>query len=138
MPTFTFNVISPDGNLFHGDVDKVSVPTSQGEITILPNHIPLFSKLNEGEIKIKKGNQLTFVAVIGGFLEVNKTSVSVISDYAVKADSLELARAQEAKERAQHALHEKVAKEDIISAQKEFQKAMMELRIADKMRKRES
>jgi len=136
MNTFQFQIISPDGTIFHDEIDEVSVPTTQGEITILPHHIPLFSKLTEGEIKIKKGNHTTFVAFIGGFLEVNKTQTAVISDYAIKADSIELARAQEAKERAQAALKEKVEKEDIITAQKEFGRAMMELKVADKMRKR--
>lgn len=136
MATFQFQIISPDGTIFHDEIDEVSVPTTHGEITILPHHVPIFSKLAEGEIKIKKSNHTTFVAVIGGFLEVNKTETAVISDYAIKADSIELARAQEAKERAQQALKEKVEQGDIVTAQKEFQRAMMELKVADKMRRR--
>ena len=131
-----FEIISPDGTIYNDDVDQVTVPTPAGEITILPHHIPLFSKLSEGEIKIKKASHTSFVAVIGGFLEVNKDKTSVISDYAIKADSIELAKAEEAKKRAEQALKEKVEKEDLITASKEFQKAMMELKIADKMRKR--
>jgi F-type H+-transporting ATPase subunit epsilon len=67
---FELQILSPTGEVFHESVDEALLPTSKGEIAILPHHIPLFSKLSEGTITVKKSGKETLIAIVGGFLEV--------------------------------------------------------------------
>ncbi len=131
---FQLQVLSPVGEVFNDTVDEVSLPTNKGEISILSHHVPLFSKVEEGTITIKKGGKNTVIAVVGGFLEVNEQSVSILSDYAIKAENIEIAKATEAKKRAEDFLSNKQSAAELIMAEKELQKSLLELKVADKMR----
>lgn len=135
--SFELQIISPDGIIFHDQVNEVSLPTTLGEITVLPHHIPLFAKLTEGEIKIKKDGKETLIAVLGGFLEIDKVRVTVVSDYAIRAENIERAKAEEAKLRAEEAMRDKEAKIDALLAEKDLRKSILELKIAEKVRKRQ-
>ena len=67
--TFSFRVISPLGTAFQGDARSVTLPTADGEITVLANHMPLVAVLTDGELRIDTGEKMVSVAVAGGFLE---------------------------------------------------------------------
>ena len=131
---FQLQVLSPVGEVFNDTVDEVSIPTFKGEISILTHHTPLFSKIEEGTITIKKGGKHTVIAVVGGFLEITDKMVSILSDYAIKAENIEIAKAQEAKKRAEEFLNNKQSTADLIMAEKELQKSLLELKVADKMK----
>lgn len=134
---FQLQILSPVGDIFNDSVDEVSLPTDKGEITILSNHIPLFSKVSEGTINVIKNNKHTVYAVIGGFLEVSKdNTVTILSDYAVKAENIEIAKATEAKKRAEEFLKDKQSTADLLMAEKELQKSLLELKVADKIKRR--
>lgn len=135
---FQFEIVSPDGIIFSDTVEEVSLPTQKGEISILTHHMPLFSKLIEGEVKIHKNGKTTHFALFGGFLEIKNSIVSVLSDYAVHADTIEIAKSMEAKKRAEDILKSKIENADILIAEKELQKAILELKVADKIRRRHS
>ncbi len=134
--TFNLEVVSPDGVSFSGAVDEVVLPTTTGEIAILPNHAPLFTKLAEGEATIKQSGKDIHLAIFGGFVEVSKSKVTVLSDFAVRAESIEIGKIEEAKKRAEEILSGKIANEDFAMAEKELQKAIFSLKIAEKMRRR--
>lgn len=138
MATSTFNleIVSPDGVSFSGVVDKVVLPTTTGEITLLSNHAPLFTKLSEGEAIISQSNKTTTLAIFGGFVEVGRKNVTVLSDYAVRADSIEIGKVEAAKKRAEEILSGKIANEDFAMAEKELQKAIFSLKVAEKMRRK--
>lgn len=129
-------IISPEGIILKEEADEIILPTPDGEITILLHHIPLFTKLSEGEVIIRKSGKNISVAITGGFLEINKTSLTVISDYAIRADSIEIAQAQKAKERAEKILSEKVENTDFELIEKNLQRSILELKVAEKARKR--
>jgi F-type H+-transporting ATPase subunit epsilon len=131
---FALQILSPLGEIFNESVDEVVLPTDKGEIAILPHHIPLFSKLREGTITIKKNGKNTIIAVVGGFLEVRNDVVTILSDYAIKAENIQAARALEAKKRAEDFLANKQSTADLIMAEKELQKSLLELKVADKMK----
>lgn len=134
--TFTLEVVSPDGVSFSGEVEEVILPSTTGEIAILPSHAPLFTKLSEGEATIKHSGKETRLAIFGGFVEVTKSRVTVLSDFAVRAESLEIGKIEAAKKRAEEILSGKLANEDFAMAEKELQKAIFSLKIAEKMRRR--
>jgi F-type H+-transporting ATPase subunit epsilon len=108
MPTkINFKIATPERVVFRDEVDQISLPTSTGEITILPNHIPLVSILTPGEIRIRKDNVETLLSVSGGFVEVLSDKVVVLADTAERAEELDLERAEQARRRAEQALTEK-------------------------------
>lgn len=132
---FRLQILSPLGEVFNDGADEVTLPTDRGEISILQNHIPLFSKLTDGTVTIKRGGKNTVIAVVGGFLEVKDNLVSILSDYAIKAENIEIAKAQNAKKRAEEFISNKQSTADLIMAEKELQKSLLELKVAGKMRR---
>lgn len=104
-----FEITTPEGTIFSETVDEIVLPTASGEIGILPNHIPLVSLLVPGEIRIKKGDEVTYMAVSGGFIEVRPDKVVVLADTAEHAEDIDEDRAEEARKRAQEFSKEKRA-----------------------------
>ena len=133
---FQLQVLSPLGTIFDDSVEEVILPTDQGEIAILPQHVPLFAKLTEGTMTIKKSGKNTVIALIGGFLEVKKGSVTILSDHAIKAENIEVAKALEAKKKAEELMKNKENEEDFALATKELARSIMELNAAEKMKRK--
>lgn len=131
------NVVSPEGTVYQDVVDEVSLPTPNGEITILPHHISLYTKMSDGVVTIKKGSKENIIATVGGFVEVDSGIVTILSDHMVKAENIQAAKAQEAKKRAEDAMKKKESEVDFIMAEKELQRAIMELQVADKIKKKQ-
>lgn len=106
------DIVTLDKALFQGYVQQLSVPTKQGEITILPHHVPLLTALVAGEmkLKVKEGEGIyapdyVYIAISGGFLEVQPGSrVNVIVDSALRVDEIDEKKALEAKEKAEKLL----------------------------------
>ncbi len=133
---FTLEIITPDGIIYNEDVSEVILPTPKGQITVLPHHVALFAKLIEGEMIIKKNGKESLMAILGGIAEVSNNSVRILSDYAVKADSIVAAHAQEAKKRAEEALQSKKSAEDFAMADRDLKRSILELKVAEKIKKR--
>jgi len=131
------NVVSPEGTIYQDTVDEISLPTPTGEITILPHHVSLFTKMSDGIINIRKGSKESIIATVGGFVEVNNGNVTILSDHLVKAENIQAAKAQEAKKRAEETMKKKEDNIDFIMAEKELQRAIMELQVADKIKKKQ-
>lgn len=129
-------IVSPDGVIFEGIADELLVPTPKGQIGILPHHVNLYSNLSEGEIIIKKGGKEKFIAILGGFLEVGVDKVTIVTDYAVEAESIQVAHAKEAKQRAETALKEQKSKVDFIIADRDLKRSILELKVADRIKRR--
>jgi F-type H+-transporting ATPase subunit epsilon len=125
-------IITPTKVVLSEEVDEVTIPTVDGEISILPNHVNLLTKIATGEMVIHKGNKTDLFAITGGFLEILNNHVNVLADYAIHADDIEVAKVQEAKERAQKAMKEKITEEDFRVANAELAKALLQIKVAHK------
>jgi len=101
MQNINFKIATPERVVFKDDVDSITLPTMQGEITILANHIPLIGVLMPGEIIVKKGDELISMSVSGGFIEVLSTKVVVLADTAERCEEIDVQRAEEAIKRAE-------------------------------------
>lgn len=100
--TIKFEVVTPERVVLKENIRQVTVPTRSGEITVLPNHMPLVSVLKPGVIELEKENGETEVmSVSGGFIEVLKNKVVILADTAERAQELDLIRAEEARARAE-------------------------------------
>ena len=132
----TLEIITPEKVVYKDDVDEVVAPTINGEIAILPSHVDLLTQVSPGELIVKKGSSQQYLAITGGFLEVSDNKISILADYAIKAQDIEVARAQEAKRRAEKLMEEKTSDNDLKIAQGEMIKAILELKVASKHRRR--
>ncbi|MBN2854147.1 ATP synthase F1 subunit epsilon [Patescibacteria group bacterium] len=100
--TIKFEVVTPERIVLKKQILQVTVPTEDGEITVLPEHIPLMSILKPGviEMKLEEG-ELELMSVSGGFVEVMRDKIVVLADTAERADELDEARIEEARARAE-------------------------------------
>jgi F-type H+-transporting ATPase subunit epsilon len=100
MPIFC-EIVSQDRRVFSGEVDMVVAPGADGVMGILPHHSPLFSTLKVGELKVRRGADEEIFAVSGGLIEVRPDRIIVLADAAERADEIDVARAEEARRRAE-------------------------------------
>jgi F-type H+-transporting ATPase subunit epsilon len=136
---FTFRVISPLGTVFNGPARAVTLTTKDGEITVLAGHMPMVSVLVDGEIRIRTPEREVWIAVAGGFLETAggpESEVTVLSDFAAESDSIEEARVQAAKARAEQLLAEKKERGDLAMVERDLQRAILQLKVAQRIRTR--
>ena len=100
MSKLHLEIITPQRVVLAEDVDAVVIPTAEGEVTILPEHIALFARVTPGEIKYVAGKNERFMAVQEGFLEVVSDKVNILTNYAVRSEEVEIAKAEAAKKPA--------------------------------------
>jgi len=132
-------IVTPEKVIFQGQVDEIYVNTADGAIGILPHHINLFTKLIPGELKLKISGKEQFMALTGGFLEVNKNKVTILADYAVHAEDIDVNKAMEARKRAEEILKKKesrITEQEFAAAEAAFQQAIAELKVAEHRHKR--
>ncbi len=106
--TIKFEIVTPERVVWRREVSQLTVPTTTGEITVLPNHIPLVSILQPGVISFKDitSQEVEIVAVSNGFIEVMKDKVVILADTAERAEELDEGRIKEAQIRAEERRHQ--------------------------------
>jgi len=113
MPaTLKLEIVTPEAQTFSADVEMVTLPGTEGEMGIYPNHVPLMTQLAPGEVTVRKDGQDTFLAVGEGFVEITGDHVSILTDMAIQADNIDEAKAEEARRRAEARLAEKISGEE--------------------------
>ncbi len=128
-----FEIITPERVVLKDEIDQVTLPTAEGEITVLPNHIPLIAVLRPGEIVAKKGKEEIAMSCSGGFIEVTGDKVLILADTAEKAEELVEAEIEKARERAQKILEEKhVDAEKYAEAAGALERELARLKVARK------
>ena len=100
-------IVTPERIAYSEEIDQVSLPTANGQITVLPGHVSLVTSLLPGELILKKGNTTIVLASGGGFAQVSGNKVSVMTDLAQRAEEIDEKSAEDARKRAQAALAEK-------------------------------
>lgn len=131
-------IATPERVVYESQVAQVSVPTTTGEITILPNHVPLVSILQAGELRIKNKDGEQIIAVSGGFLEIKPNSeVVILADNAERAEEIDIDRAEQARQRAVEQMEKAKAEEDVDYArlQAVLDREMNRVRVGKKYKK---
>lgn len=132
----TLKIITQEKQLLEEQVDSVTLQTVQGEITVLPMHIPLFTRVVTGELTYRIKGKEYYVVVADGFLDVDpNSSVTLMVDTAIRSQDIDILKAQEAKQRAQEAMKEKSDRRDYALAEGALRKALMEIQAYNKRRK---
>jgi len=99
--TFQLEVVTPDRLVVNETASEATIPGKTGYLGVLPGHAPLITELAVGEIAYRTGGQLKRLAVAWGFAEVLPTKVTILAETAEKAEEIDVARAQSARQRAQ-------------------------------------
>jgi F-type H+-transporting ATPase subunit epsilon len=127
--TLRLEIVTPDGIVYSEDVDMVTLPSVEGELGILPQHVGLMTQLVPGEMIVRRGGRDEFVAVGGGLVEVTGKRVAVVTDMAIPADKIDEARVEEARQRAEARLREKVSAEEVASLNASLARSLAQLRV---------
>lgn len=135
MNTFPFQIVTPERVSYEDDIEQVTVPTADGEITVLARHTPLVSLLKAGELRIQKNGESIPLAVGHGFIEVRDDGrVIVLSDVAERAEDIDIEEAQKARERAEELLeeHKHAGNEDFARFEALFEKELARFKVGSK------
>lgn len=130
MATIRLEIVTPEAKSYSEDVDMVVVPGVEGEMGILPNHVPLMTQLKPGELKVTRNGQDIYLAVGEGFIEVTQERVSVLTDMAIEAQAIDEGAAQAAVDRAKAAmLNKDLGHEECAAVMASMQKSLAQLHV---------
>lgn len=132
--TLRLEIVTPDATAYSEDVEMVTLTGAEGELGVYPNHVPLLTTLRPGELRVLKGGRETFLAVGEGFVEVRGDGVSVLTDLALEASSIDESAAEAAVARAQAAMKEDHGSEEVAAIQATLQKALAQLHVKRRRR----
>jgi F-type H+-transporting ATPase subunit epsilon len=127
--TLRLNIVTPEATVYSENVDMVTLPGVEGQLGILPMHIPLMTQIVPGEIIVRQKGKDRFLAVGEGLVEVTGDHVAIVTDMAVAAENIDEAKAEEARQRAAARLREKLSSEEVASVNAALARSLAQLRV---------
>jgi len=136
--TIQVDIVSAEQSIFSGAADMVIAPGEGGELGILPEHIPLLTRIKPGTVRIRPagGGEEEVIYVSGGMMEVQPDRVTVLADTSVRAHDLDEAKAMEAERLAKEALTNRTGAMEVAKAQAELAEAAAQLQAIRKLRQK--
>lgn len=132
MSSFRLQIVTPDGSLFDGQAEALRVKTSEGYVSILARHADYIAALDIGMATVTENGESRNAACGGGFVSVEKGEVRLVATTFEYADSIDVERAQRAKETAQMRLEQMEEAQDILMAKAKLMRAINRLSVAEK------
>ncbi|MBN1318775.1 MAG: F0F1 ATP synthase subunit epsilon [Anaerolineales bacterium] len=138
MSPIRCEIVTQERVVYDQSVDMVIAPGSEGELGILPNHVPLLTALHAGELRIKREGEEESFAISGGFMEVQPDHVTVLASTAEHADEIDIERANAARERAKRLIEEGLPPDpdQYKSIEAALRRSQVRLSVARKKRRR--
>ena len=133
--TLRLEIVTPEAKAYSEDVDMVVLPGMDGELGVYPQHVPVLTTLQPGELRVLKGGRETSLAVGEGFAEITGESISVLTDMALESSAIDEAAAEAAVARAQAAMKEDHVAQDVASIRASLQKALAQLHVKRRQRR---
>jgi F-type H+-transporting ATPase subunit epsilon len=130
MAKIKLDVVTAERPVFSDEADFVVAPGSMGELGILPQHAPLLTTLEVGEIRVRKDGEEYSIFTSGGFMEVLPDRITILANTAERAEDIDEARAIEARERAETLMAARTAEVDFATAEAALRRAVVRLKIA--------
>jgi F-type H+-transporting ATPase subunit epsilon len=127
-------IVTPEGIAYSDNVEMVGLRSVAGQIGILPNHIRLMTQMLPGEMTLRKDGQVKFLAVGQGLVEVTSDRVAILTDMAVAAETIDEAKAEEARRRAEARLQEKISAEEVASVNASLARSLAQLHVKRRQR----
>jgi F-type H+-transporting ATPase subunit epsilon len=136
MATFKLEIVTAERMVYSEDIDALVAWGVEGQLGILPHHAPLMTMLQPGDLMIRKGKEEDYFAISGGFLEVRPDKVIVLADACERVDEINIARAEEAKKKAQEAMKVAPMSVEAASAEAALRRSIARLKVAEKKRRK--
>jgi F-type H+-transporting ATPase subunit epsilon len=136
MATFKLEIVTAERMVFSDDVTALIAWGLEGQLGILPHHAPLMTILQPGDILIRKDKEEEYFALSGGFLEIRPDKVIILADACERADEIDIARAEEAKKRAQETLKVAPLTADAAAAEAALRRSIARLKVAERKRRK--
>ena len=133
--TFKLEIVTAEGPAYSEDVEMVTLPGVTGEFGVYPQHVHLMTQMEPGEITVRRDGRDMFFATGAGLIEVTPTRVSILTDLAVQADKIDEAKAEEARQRAEARLKEKLSAEEVATINASLARSLAQLRVKRRQRK---
>jgi len=129
MAKLILEIVTPEAKTFSGEVDMVVLPGVEGELGILPMHVPLMTQLLPGEVRILQGGKETDLVVGTGFVEVSQTHVSILTDMAMADTEIDEQAAEEAMKRAEARVRDKdLNSEEVAEIERAIARSLAQLK----------
>lgn len=129
MSQLQLKIVTPEKMVLDEAVDMVTLPSSEGELGILPHHANLMARIIPGELRIKKGGKTDTLAVGGGFLQMANNTLTIMTDLATYAQDIDEKAVEEAKRRAEQALAQKLTDEEYAETVANLERSLAQLKI---------
>jgi len=100
----TLEIVTPEDRVYSDVIDTVVIPTVEGEIGILPGHIPLLTQVADGELRVTKGRETKGLVIGGGFAQIDGDHVKILAEFAIHEAQIDEAAVERALQRAEDAL----------------------------------
>lgn len=113
------------------NVEVVTVPAEEGQVSVLAFHAPLLTKLQPGLVVYKTEREERFLGIHQGFMEVSDNNVNILADYAILPEEADQRRAEEARQRAQAEMEKRLEGTDFVRVEAELRKALLELKLLE-------
>jgi len=127
--TLKLEIVTPDAIAYSEQVEMVTLPAAEGEMGVYPQHVPVLTQIVPGEIVVRKDGRDHFLAVGEGFVEITGERVAILSDMAIRAESIDEAKAEEARQRAQARLAERLDDEEAAMVSAALAHALAQLKV---------
>jgi F-type H+-transporting ATPase subunit epsilon len=127
--TQKLEIVTPDGVAYSEDVEMVTFTGVEGDLGILPGHTPLVTQLQPGEMIVLRSGREESLAVGGGLVVVTGKLVAILTDMAIAADKIDEAKVEEARQRAEARLREKISDEEVASVNASLARSLAQLRV---------
>ena len=135
MPaTLKLEIVTPEAKVYSEDVEMVTLPAVEGEMGVFPQHVPLMTQIVAGEIIARKDGRDYFLAVGEGFVEVTGERVAIMTDMAIGAEKIDEAKAEEARQRAEARLAEKLDDEEAAMVSAALAHSLAQLKVKRRQR----
>jgi F-type H+-transporting ATPase subunit epsilon len=125
----TLEVVTPEATVYAEPVEMVTMPALDGQIGVLPHHVPLLTQIVPGEMIVRRDGGETFIAIGEGLALITGDRVAIVTDMAVAAENVDEARAEEARQRAAARLRDKLADEEIASVNAALARSLAQLKV---------
>ena len=132
--TLKLEIVTPEGVVYSEQVEMVTLPSVDGQLGVLPHHVPLMTQIVPGEMIARLRGHDTFLAVGEGLVHVGGEQVSILTDMAVAAENIDEAKAEEARQRAAARLQEKLSGEEIASVNGALARSLAQLHVKRRRR----
>ncbi|HWH71634.1 MAG TPA: ATP synthase F1 subunit epsilon [Candidatus Sulfotelmatobacter sp.] len=127
--TLQLQIIIPDKTVYSEQVDMVTLPGVEGQMGIYPQHVPLMTQMVPGELIVRKDGREQFLAVGEGLVEITGDHVAILTDMAVAAEHIDEAAVEEARQRAEARLREKISDEEVASINSAMARSLAQLHV---------